>query len=58
MLGSARLQACWFRRRAETNFPFLWQRKVERVPRKVRDREDALASTWAARFPELVARSC
>ena len=34
------------------------QRKVERVSRKVRDREDALASTWAARFPELVARSC
>ena len=51
MLGSARLQACWFRRRAETNFPFLSQRKVERVSRKVRDREDALASTWAARAP-------
>ena len=22
VLGSARLQACWFRRHAETNFPF------------------------------------
>jgi len=51
VLGSARLQACWFRRRAETNFPFLSQRKDERVPREVRDREDALASTRGACAP-------
>jgi hypothetical protein len=52
MLGSARLQACWFRRRAETNFPFLSQRKDEQVLRKVRDREDALASTRATCAPQ------
>jgi hypothetical protein len=51
VLGSARLQASWFRRRAETNFPYLSQRKDERVSREVRDREDALANTRAACAP-------
>jgi hypothetical protein len=35
------------RRRAETDFPFLAQRKDERMSREVRDREDALASRAA-----------
>src|SRR4051812_32773230 len=64
LLRSARLQACWLespavashplrRRRARNEPSFLSQRKDEQMQRKVRDREDALASTpGGVRSPE------
>jgi hypothetical protein len=50
--------ACWFRRRAEIIFPSIASEVRERrIHRKVRDREDALASTRDACAPYYFANS-
>ena len=44
---------CWFRRRAETIFASITTKVMERrIQRKIRDREDALASTRDACAPQ------
>ena len=50
--------ACWFRRRAETIFYYVQSRCRSVHTTKVRDREDALASTRAACAPQKFANQC